>query len=184
MGIEDVLVSKQCMYCHGTGVRMVETSSLFGLIRKKIPLNCEMCNGQGTSYITPTCKYCNGQGLIGNEREVCRTCNGIGRWDSFAYIPRELIRVGTMFDRHCDSCDHAKMEIASSIEQYKQTLSWESEEELRTVEQVERVMVRCPNCALQYYIKLDKESHGELTPDLVERLEVLGVNLSYMYQSK
>lgn len=184
MGIDDMLVSKQCRYCNGTGVRMVETSSLFGLIRKQVPLTCEMCAGAGTSYVTPICKYCNGQGLIGNEREVCRTCNGIGHWDSFAYIPREMIEVGTLFDRKCDRCDHTKMEIASEIEDYKQVLSWESDEELRSVEMIERVKVRCPSCNHSYYIKLDQESHGPLSQELIERLEKLGVSLSFMYQAK
>ena len=142
MGKEDMLVTKQCMYCNGTGVRMVETSSLFGLIRKQVPLSCEMCSGSGETFFTPTCKYCNGQGLIGNEREICRTCNGVGHWDAFAYIPRELLRAGTLFDRRCDQCDHNRMEIASPIEEFKQVLSWESEEELRSVEICERVKVR------------------------------------------
>lgn len=184
MGNEDMLVSKQCRYCNGTGVRMVETSSLFGLIRKQVPLSCEMCSGAGTSFATPTCKYCNGQGLIGNERDVCRTCNGIGHWDSFAYIPRQMIKPGMMFDRKCDHCDHHRMEIASDIEEYRQVLSWESEEELRTVEMIERVEVRCPNCSHHYHIKLDAESHGELSPEMMEKLERIGVNLGFMYQEQ
>ncbi|MCB1217633.1 hypothetical protein KDL44_09575 [bacterium] len=184
MGKEDMLVTKQCMYCNGTGVRMVETSSLFGLIRKQVPLSCEMCSGSGETFFTPTCKYCNGQGLIGNEREICRTCNGVGHWDAFAYIPRELLRAGTLFDRRCDQCDHNRMEIASPIEEFKQVLSWESEEELRSVEICERVKVRCPSCEHSYHIKLDAESHGELTPETVSALEKLGINLGYLYQAK
>ncbi|MCB1220881.1 MAG: hypothetical protein H7A35_12100 [Planctomycetales bacterium] len=184
MGKEEMFVTRQCRYCNGTGVRMVETSSLFGLIRKQVPLSCEMCAGAGSTFQAPSCKHCDGQGLIGNEREVCRTCNGVGHWDAFAYIPRDHLHVGTLFDRRCDQCDHNRMEIASEIEEYKQVLSWEKEEELRSVEHAERVKVRCPSCSHSYYIKLDADSHGDLTPDMVEALEKLGIDLSYMYQAR
>jgi DnaJ-class molecular chaperone len=179
-----MLIKKTCPFCQGTGIRMVQTSSMFGLLRKEIPTTCEECNGNGHVVELPSCPFCEGQGLVGNEREICRTCNGTGRVDAFGFIPRELLRPGTLFARRCDQCSEGTFEIVSNIEEHKMTRSWEREEELRQIEVVERVKVRCSSCGHSYHIPVSPEWHGKLTPEITGNLENMGVNLSFFYENR
>lgn len=179
-----MIVKKQCPFCLGSGIRMVQTASLFGLLKKEVPTTCENCGGSGFIVETPVCKICEGQGLVGNEREICRACNGTGRADSFAFIPRSRLKPGQVFERHCDQCAATKFEVVSGIEQHKQYRSWENEEELRQIEIVERVKVRCMACGEGYYIPVDDDLHSELTPELVGKLEEMGVNMTYLFSGQ
>ncbi len=160
---------------------MVQTASLFGLMKKDIPTTCENCDGSGYIIETPACKFCEGQGLVGNEREICRACNGTGRADSFAFVPRSRLKPGLVFERRCDQCGAGRFETVSTLENHRQYRSWEREEELRQVELVERIKVRCMSCNESYYIPVDKDLHGELTPDMVTKLEDMGVNVSFLH---
>lgn len=178
-----MLIERGCPFCQSTGVTVVQTSSFLGLIKKEIPSNCTNCLGRGKTYEMPTCKFCNGQGLVGNESEVCWACNGTGKVDAFAAIPRDKLRPGTIFERRCANCSGHSMEIAGEIEVRKITKSWEKEEELRSVEMVEYVKVTCPACNSGYSIPLDDDLNQELNPDEIRRLEDLGMNLDFMYRS-
>jgi hypothetical protein len=177
-----MIVKKQCPFCQGSGVKLVQVSSFLGLIRRELPTTCDNCGGSGQLVEMPTCKVCEGQGLVGNERELCRVCNGTGRADNFAFIPRAKLQPGLMFERRCDDCGAMSFEIVSPLEERKLVKSWEREEELRQVEIVEQVKVRCVACGNSYYIPIDKEWHQELSGDEIGLLENVGVNLSFMYQ--
>ena len=176
-----MLVKRSCPFCQGTGLRMVQTSSLFGLLKKQIPTTCDQCDGNGYVLEFPLCPFCEGQGLVGNERELCRACNGTGRADTFGFVPRSKLKPGTFFSRRCDKCRESRFEIISNIEERKMTRSWEREEELRQVEFVEQVKVRCTSCGHTYHIPVSAEWHQELTPEMTGDLENLGVNLGFMY---
>ena len=130
----------------------------------------------------PPCGFCEGQGLVGNEREICRACNGTGKAGEFALIPRDRLMPGVLFARRCDKCGAGSFEIVTNIETKKLTKSWEREEELRQVEIIEQVKVRCDACGHSYYIPVDHEMHQELTTEEVSRLEGLGLNLSFMHR--
>jgi DnaJ-class molecular chaperone len=176
-----MLKRHNCPYCDGTGVRMIQTSSMFGLMKKETPQTCENCNGRGFVVAFDTCRFCEGQGLVGNERDICRACNGTGRADVFAFIPRARLKPGVFFERRCDQCGQSQFEVISTIEEYKLTKSWEKEEELRLVEVMERVKVRCIGCGQTYNIPLDPQWNGELDADQVGALEDMGINVSFLY---
>jgi len=177
-----MLVERSCPHCQGSGLIMVETSSLLGLIKKQIPSNCENCSGTGRVFEMPVCNFCDGQGLVGNESEICRACNGTGRVDSFSFIPRDKLQPGLNFTRRCSKCASQTMEIQSGIETRKLTKSWEREEELRSVELVEQVRVACPVCGDSYAIPVYDTMHKELEPTEVAQLERMGMNLSFIYE--
>lgn len=177
-----MLIERSCQFCQGTGVTMVETSSFLGLIKKEVPSNCTNCAGKGTTYEMPTCKFCEGQGLVGNESEVCWGCNGTGKVGAFAAIPRKKLHPGTIFQRKCADCGNTTMEIAGEIEMRKITKSWEKEEELRSVEMVEYVAVKCPSCSAGYSIPLDENLNKELPNEEIRKLEDMGLNLDFMYR--
>ena len=163
---------------------MIQTSSMFGLLRKEVPATCDHCNGKGYVVEMPSCKVCNGQGLVGNEREICRACNGTGKADSFAFIPRAQLKPGAIFDRRCDKCGGASFEVVSEVEEYKLTKSWEREEELRQIETHERVKVRCTECQHSYFIPVDPEMHKVLSSDELVALEQIGFNISSLHQQQ
>lgn len=177
-----MLVKRTCPFCQGTGVRMVQTSSFLGLIKKEVPSTCDQCGGDGHIHEFSTCLFCEGQGLIGNEREICRACNGTGRVDTFGFIPRSLLKPSTLFERRCDQCGERTFEMVSGVEEHKMTRTWEREEELRQVEIVERIKVRCTSCGQNYHVPVNPDWHGELSPEAIGRLEDMGVNLTFMYQ--
>lgn len=176
-----MLIEKVCAFCQGTGITTIQSSSFLGLIKREIPATCEHCNGQGRVYEMSSCTFCDGQGLVGNESEICRACNGTGKVDAFAFIPKEKLKNGVIFSRRCESCGHTEFEIVGDIETVKLTKSWEREEELRQVELVERVKVRCVSCRNTYYIPIDKEQHQNLDEEQVARLARMGVNIAFMY---
>jgi DnaJ-class molecular chaperone len=179
-----MVVKKECPFCQGTGVQMIQTASFLGLIKKEIPATCDHCSGLGYIVELPTCKFCEGQGLVGNERDVCRACNGTGKADAFAFVPSKMLKPGTIFQRRCDRCSGNTFEIMSGVEQFKLTKSWEREEELRQVEIVEKVKVRCTSCGQVYHIPIDPEWHQELESDMVSSLEDMGMNLNFLYQNR
>jgi len=177
-----MISKKTCPWCQGSGIRMIPTSYLFGLLKREVPASCEHCNGTGYVIEMPPCRFCEGQGLVGNEREICRACNGTGKAGEFAMIPREKLKLGVVFARRCDKCGAGSFEIVTDIETKKLTKSWEREEELRQVEIIEQVKVRCVACGHSYHIPVDPEMHQELSDEDISRLESLGLNLSFMYQ--
>jgi DnaJ-class molecular chaperone len=177
-----VLVKERCPFCQGSGVRIVETSSLFGLMKRQVPTTCDQCNGTGFRVTLPVCEFCEGQGLVGNERDICRACNGTGRIDAFGFIPRAMLKPSLLFERRCDQCGERTFEIISEIEQKKLSRTWEREEELRQVEIVEQVKVRCSSCGQTYYVAVNPGWHQDLVDDEIRDLENIGINLSFMYQ--
>lgn len=179
-----MIVKKRCPYCQGSGVRLVQTSLLFGLVKRELPSTCDTCRGLGYVVETPVCKFCEGQGLVGNERDICRACNGTGRADSFAFVPRSRLTPGLMFERRCDQCGATGFEVVSGVEQHKRVKSWEKEEELRQVEYFERIKVRCIACGESYYIPVDNDLHQELTPEMIGSLKELGLNLSFLQDAR
>lgn len=178
-----MLVERNCPYCQGSGITMVETSSFLGLIKKQLPSNCNNCNGKGKLFEMPVCSLCEGQGLVGNESELCRACNGNGKVDTFSLIPRERLIPGITFSRRCAECSNNKMEIDSGIETKRLTKSWEKEEELRTVELIEQVKVKCPSCGAGYAIPVDENMHSEMNDKVVSQLENLGIDVSFIYDN-
>ncbi|MCC7478473.1 hypothetical protein IT575_08415 [bacterium] len=173
-----------CESCAGSGIRMIETSSLLGLLKKQVPITCEDCNGKGEVLEIPRCETCGGRGLLGNENEICRTCNGTGHLDSFALIPLELVQPGTTFARHCDRCKNDQFEIVSLKEQHRITRTWEAEEELRKVDIIDRVKVKCTGCSNTYYITVDPRHHLPVPVELIAELENQGLNLSFLYAGR
>jgi len=176
-----MIVKKSCPYCNGSGVVIVQTSSFLGLMKKETASGCSNCGGTGQVVETAPCRFCDGQGLVGNEREICRSCNGTGRADAFGFIPLSRLHVGTHFERRCDKCGSRSFEIVSEIETVKLTKTWEREEELRQVELVERIKVKCASCTQTYHIPIDRTWHQELSSEELRTLEDIGVNLSFMY---
>jgi hypothetical protein len=162
---------------------MIQTSSMLGLLHRSVPSPCGTCGGTGKSLALPTCKICQGRGLVGNESEICRSCNGTGHVDSFAMIPLELLHSGTHFHRRCDSCGNDDFEIRSEIKSEKQFRSWEDIEELRQYELVEMVAVACTRCMNHYDITIDPAYHKVLDGETARELELLGLDLTFLYQS-
>ena len=179
-----MLQKTACVSCAGSGIRMIETSSMLGLIKKQVPVTCEDCVGKGQVLEIPTCETCAGRGLLGNENEICRTCNGTGHLDSFALIPMELVQVGTVFARHCDRCKNDQFELVEPREQHRITRSWEAEEELRKVDMIERVKVKCTGCANTYYIPVDPRHHQPVPAELIPEIEDHGLSLSFLYGAR
>jgi len=179
-----MLQRSECPMCIGTGVQMVQTSAMWGLVHRSVPTTCSHCHGQGHLIELPPCKICQGRGLVGNESEICRSCNGTGHIDAFAMIPAELIHPGTRFQRRCESCGSDEFEIRSEIKSEKLYKTWESTEELRDYELLEKVAVACTQCRNAYEIIVDPAFHKLIDPDTAQELERLGMDLSFMYQAR
>jgi DnaJ-class molecular chaperone len=177
-----MLQRSDCPDCNGTGVQMIQTSSMWGLIQRAVPAPCGTCGGAGHSTELPTCKKCNGRGLVGNESEICRSCNGTGHIDSFAMIPPQLLHPGTVFHRRCDQCSSDEFEIRSDIQHQKVYKTWDAAEELREYETVDNVKVSCTRCSNSYEIIIDPAFHKLLDHDTAQELQRLGLDLSFLYQ--
>jgi len=170
-----MLERTKCAECGGTGISFVETSAFLGLVKKQVPISCPSCGGKGYVLKLKPCAYCSGRGLVGNERELCRVCNGTGTADDFAWVPRSKLVPGTHFTRACQICHRrTSHEIMSGVESYEKTVTWEEEESLRQVQQVQRVRVRCTECDDSYWIAINPEAHPEeRTEDMEEFLASL-----------
>jgi hypothetical protein len=179
-----MLQRSECQVCQGTGVLMVQTSAMWGLLSKTVPSPCGTCAGSGHSLALPACKICQGRGLVGNESEICRSCNGTGHIDSFAMIPLELLHPGTQFHRRCDSCGSGEFEIRSEIKSEKLYKTWDDAEEFRQYELVEKVAVSCTRCPNHYEITIDPAYHKVLDSDTAMELENLGLDLTFLYQAE
>jgi DnaJ-class molecular chaperone len=177
-----MLSRTNCPHCAGTGINVIQTSSLWGLLRKDVPSTCTHCSGHGRVVELAHCGKCDGRGLCGNENEICRSCNGTGKIDSFALIPMSLVRTGTQFHRRCDMCGNGTFTIISDIEQHRITKSWEDAEELRQVELSEKVRVHCNGCPNAYHIEIEPQWHNPLETSDATELEALGLDLSFLYQ--
>jgi len=167
-----MLLKEKCAECGGTGISFIETSSFLGLIKKQVPISCPTCGGKGYTLRPTPCKYCDGRGLIGNEKAVCRVCNGTGKADEFAWVPRSKLVPGTMFPRVCTFCrTRTSHEILTEVVVKERTVSWEEEDSLRQVHREEQVRVRCTECDDTYWLIVDPEAHPEeLTPEMEEFL--------------
>jgi len=162
--MNNYLIKEKCGDCDGTGVVFVETTSFLGLVRKHQPVSCSACGGKGHRLTQPQCKYCDGRGLIGNEREVCRVCNGTGYGDQFRWIPRSQLQPDRAFERSCMVCRRRTVhEITTPIQAKVEVVSWEEEEALRQKRTVERVKVACTECGDAYWIEIDPDFHPELS---------------------
>jgi DnaJ-class molecular chaperone len=179
-----MLIRTSCPECAGSGVQIIQTSSLWGLRKRETPVTCEACRGSGESRVLPDCEYCDGRGLVGNENEICRACNGTGHIDAFAMIPRDLLQPGTIFGRRCDSCGNSMFILESGIESYKLNRSWEAEECLRQVEIIERVKVHCSSCPHSYFIQVAPGLHKDLDEAQVAQLEDLGLDMSFLNDAR
>ena len=179
-----MLQRSECHSCQGTGVQMIQTSSMLGLLHRTVPAPCGTCGGNGHSVSLPVCKICQGRGLVGNESEICRSCNGTGHVDAFALIPLELLHTGTHFQRRCDMCGSDDFEIRSEIKQEKLYMTWDDAVELRQYELVERIAVACTRCPNKYDITIDPAYHKMIDSDTAQELERLGVDLNFLYQSE
>jgi DnaJ-class molecular chaperone len=165
-----MLVNEKCAECGGTGISFIESTAFLGLIKKQVPINCPGCRGKGYALKMPTCKYCHGRGLIGNEREICRVCNGTGTGDDFAWVPHSRLLAGNTFQRVCAVCRRKTVhEILTDIVQQATTVTWEEEESLRKTQTTERVQVRCSQCSDTYWITVNPDMHpDEITPEMEE----------------
>jgi len=175
--MRELLKRETCEECGGSGVAFIQTSSFLGLIRKQVPATCSACGGKGYRLRQPKCNFCDGRGLLGNERDVCRPCNGTGYGDQFRWIPRSELRLGRMFERICSFCRHkVPFEVISPMESRNEVISWEEEESLRKRRKVERVRVECTECHDSYWIELDPEFHSELSELTAEERIILEEN--------
>ena len=93
-----------------------------------------------------------------------------------------MIKPGVFFERRCDKCSESSFEIVSNIQEFKETRSWEREEELRQVDVVEKVKVRCTSCGHNYFIPVNPDWHQTLAPELFGEVEDMGISLSFLYQ--
>jgi DnaJ-class molecular chaperone len=151
-----------CSDCDGHGVHYYTESKFFGLVKTQVAYQCNKCNGTGKVRGEPYCPVCDSAGLIGNEREICRTCNGTGAGDSFRHIPRASLISGTTFNRRCDRCKAETLhEIVSDIETRAITTTWEKNELIRAKEEFERIKIECTMCGRSYHARLDKYYHSE-----------------------
>lgn len=172
-----LLIKETCEECGGTGITFVQTTSLLGLIRKQVPTTCSSCGGKGYSLNQPKCSYCDGRGLLGNERDVCRPCNGTGYGDQFRWIPHSELQKGRIFHRICSFCRRkTPFEIVSPIDSKDEVVSWEEEESLRQRRKMERVRVECTECHDSYWIEIDPEFHRELSELTPEERAILEEN--------
>jgi DnaJ-class molecular chaperone len=179
-----MLQKAECPMCQGSGVTMLQTSAMWGLVKRDVPVTCDNCRGSGFLVGLPACTVCTGHGLLGNESEVCRSCNGTGKMDSFALIPTDLLVNGTIFHRRCEQCNNDTFEIRSEIEHHKVFNSWEAIEELRSYELIDRVKVGCTVCNHGYHIQIDPAYHQDIDPDTAIEFERLGLNLNFLYQAR
>jgi len=183
--MKEFLIKETCEECGGSGVVFLQTSSFLGLIRKQVPATCSSCGGKGYHLTQPQCKYCEGRGLIGNEREVCRACNGTGYGDQFRWIPRSELKLGRTFQRNCLICKRkTTFEIITPIESKEEVVSWEEEESLRKRRTIERVKVQCNECHDSYWVEIDPDFHPELSELSEEERETLVENELIISASK
>ncbi len=163
-----------CKKCDGQGVLFYTEKKLFGLVKNQVAFQCPECGGQGKVQGEPYCPVCNGEGLIGNERELCRTCNGTGSGDEFRHVPRAQLTTGTTFNRRCDRCNAVTLhEFLSDIESKVITTTWEKNEWDRSKEEFERIKIECTMCGRNYFARLDRHFHSEqgYHPDLAGKGE-------------
>lgn len=170
-----------CPGCNGSGVVILQSRALFGLMTKETPTTCTDCGGKGATWELAQCRFCKGQGLIGNESEVCRSCNGTGHADTFSFIPREQLRSGVEFHRRCEKCGNHSFRLRGGLQQIKVIKSWDAHEELRQVEFQDACEVECTQCAHHYSIPVDAQWHQELESDQYAVLEDRGIDLSFLY---
>jgi len=111
------------------------------------------------------CGHCSGRGLLGNEQEICRLCNGTGNLDGFSEIPRAELRPGTTFIRKCDKCGSEVFEIGGEIETIKVQKSWGLEVELREYETRAQVKIRCLQCANSYTVPVNSAVHDKVSAE-------------------
>lgn len=165
-----MFVKEKCKDCAGSGIVYMQMSSFFGIVKKQIPMSCSTCGGKGYILKEPPCKFCNGEGLVGNEREVCRVCNGTGYSDEFRWIPRRKLTKGTTFQRVCSICKRKTIhEILTEIETVKVVPRW-SEGNAEKAFLRERVKVGCRECHDSYYVDIDPDFHKEETEEIREYL--------------
>jgi hypothetical protein len=108
-----------------------------------------------------TCSYCGGRGLLGNESDICRLCNGTGTADGFSSIALSELVPGTEFIRRCNECGADQFEIVGELEAVRSQKSWDLEEELREYEISERIRVRCLKCANSYFVPVNRAVHAQ-----------------------
>lgn len=178
-----MLKRESCPGCNGSGVVVVQEKALWGLMNKERPSTCGECGGRGSSWVLGTCRFCEGRGLMGNESEVCRSCNGTGHADTFAFIPRELLKSGVEFDRRCEKCGNHGFRLRSGLTQIKVVKSWDAHEELRQVEYQDACEVECTQCGHHYAVPVDSQWHQQLDSELYAVLEDRGIDLSFLYQA-
>lgn len=154
-------IERECPRCSGRGLTAQQTSTLFGLLRRRVTAPCALCCGQGRVRARATCRYCGGRGLLGNESEICRLCNGTGNLDEFSKLTLNELVPGVTFRRRCEKCDSGLFEIAQDIEAVRQATSWAIEEELRDYETSERIRIRCLQCANSYLVPVDRTVHEQ-----------------------
>lgn len=177
-----MLRRQDCRSCGGSGVVVVDTKALWGLMSKSVPASCGTCGGKGSAWELEACRFCEGRGLMGNESEVCRSCNGTGHADTFAFIPRELLLQGVEFQRRCERCGNHSFRLASGLIQQKVVKSWDAHEELRQVEFQDACEVSCTQCGHHYMIPVDAQWHQRLEPEQYALLEDRGLDLGFLYQ--
>jgi hypothetical protein len=173
-----------CQGCNGSGVVVLHTKALFGLMNKDVPSSCTECGGKGSSWELEQCPICEGQGLVGNESEICRACNGTGHADTFAFVPRELLQAGLEFQRRCEKCGNPHFKLTTGLIQHKVVKSWDALEELRQVEFQDACEVACTSCGHKYMIPVDPKWHRQLDEEIYRVLEDRGIDLSFMYQMR
>lgn len=105
------------------------------------------------------CSQCGGRGLLGNEQQICRLCNGTGALDEYSEIPHEDLRPGTTFSRLCDQCRGELFEIMGEIETVKVQKSWGLEAELQEFECLKQIRIRCLHCDNNYSVPVNAAFH-------------------------
>ena len=160
-------IDKECPQCIGRGVTSRRVKALLGLIQRNASATCSLCHGQGRVLTRVSCSNCGGRGLLGNEQQLCRLCNGTGKLDGFSEIPCEELKPGTTFIRSCDKCDGEVFEIAGDVEAIKVQKSWGLEAELQEYEIREQIRIRCLQCANGYYVPINEAIHNKSEADQV-----------------
>lgn len=151
-----------CEDCDGHGVHYYEVKKFFGLIKNEVAYTCTSCNGMGNVSGEPYCPICEGAGLIGNERELCRTCNGTRTGDEFRKVLRKDLVQGNTFLRKCEKCKAETLhEFLAGIESKVITTTWEVNEWERSKETFERIKIECTMCGENYRAPLDQYYHSE-----------------------
>jgi DnaJ-class molecular chaperone len=162
----------ECKECAGQGVLYYTETKLFGLVKNQVAYQCQKCGGTGKIRGEPSCPICDGAGLIGNEREICRTCNGTGSGDGFRHIPRQSLVQGTTFSRRCERCKAETLhEFVSDIETKVITTTWEKNEWERSKDEFERIKIECTMCGRSYFARLDKYYHTDEGPNFDKVIE-------------